>query len=845
MPLTNRTRMSHEGAGNVSPFACLPVRLAAAFVFLLALFAGLAAMPGKAVAAGVGSALPVAAAAGKTNDTSGSLADVIGKARESGSTVVIIDPSGKAVAAGAEEPDSMSMMRTNQMLLKGRNNLARMIRDSSDFVGIIERTLEKASPDGTYRWLGVAVTTAVGGILFGLGVYKLITAYLRRTFAGRHKETSPTRAQKLRYLLTRAFLLFMSSVVMFALTIIVAVIFDTGHEPTRITIINIVAAYATYRILRYVIFFNFFAPDLDAYRMIHLDGVRARRLYRDWYWVIGFSVIVMGIHQWLHDLGVGKDIHSLLFIAASGLSAFLIGGLTIRHRRDLVEIVRGDVRRRGARRLRETIARGLIPLILFYLVAAWAVSSFRLTLGLPGGYILVAAPIIVFIGAIFVYGVASYVIEVVYERREMNFRRRRVLERLRQRREDRHAARAAAQSESSPLRLVTGEDDEGSGPEMQVRDDEEMIVYKPRREPIADAEYRPIFKRFFEGSVAAFVLVVALGELARLWGVDIGRDGHPLARLLDSVFVIIIGLMALQSINEYINAKIIEEGGSLVDAAPRPGENDGETGAGQTRLATLLPIFRAMIIGTMAIIGVALVLSNLGVDVGPLFAGAGVIGLAIGFGAQTLIRDVFSGLFFLIDDAFRKGEYIEVGEVQGVIEKISIRSFQLRHHRGALHTVPFGEIQHLTNYSRDWVMMKLPLRVTYGTDVEKVRKLIKRLGQELLENPEVGQMFLQPLKSQGVYSMEDSAMIIRVKFMTRPGDQFVTRKVVYASIRELFAREDIQFAHREVTVRLADGMAAANLTPEQRETIAGSVRSVVDEEDEVYRRNSAVAASDR
>ncbi len=99
----------------------------------------------------------------------------------------------------------------------------------------------------------------------------------------------------------------------------------------------------------------------------------------------------------------------------------------------------------------------------------------------------------------------------------------------------------------------------------------------------------------------------------------------------------------------------------------------------------------------------------------PLFAGAGVIGLAIGFGAQTLIKDIFSGAFFLMDDAFRGSEYIDIGSVKGTVEKISVRSMQLRHQLGTLVTVPFGEIQHLSNYSRDWVIMKLTLRLTYNT----------------------------------------------------------------------------------------------------------------------------------
>jgi small-conductance mechanosensitive channel len=207
-------------------------------------------------------------------------------------------------------------------------------------------------------------------------------------------------------------------------------------------------------------------------------------------------------------------------------------------------------------------------------------------------------------------------------------------------------------------------------------------------------------------------------------------------------------------------------------------------------------------------------------------------GIAVGFGAQTLIRDIFSGAFFLMDDAFRMGEYVETGSIKGTVEKISIRSFQLRHHLGKLHTIPFGEITQLTNYSRDWVMTKLPLRVTYDTDVEKVRKLIKKLGQRLLEDPEVGHTFMEPLKSQGVYKMEDSAMIIRVKFMTKPGEQFVVRKLVYASIRELFSEAGITFAHKEVTVRIAENGNRSERTEQEKQGATAAARSVLDAEAE-------------
>jgi small-conductance mechanosensitive channel len=196
------------------------------------------------------------------------------------------------------------------------------------------------------------------------------------------------------------------------------------------------------------------------------------------------------------------------------------------------------------------------------------------------------------------------------------------------------------------------------------------------------------------------------------------------------------------------------------------------------------------------------ILGELGINILPILAGAGVVGLAIGFGAQTLVKDIISGVFFLVDDAFRKGEYIDIGSVKGTVEKISLRSMQLRHHNGPLHTIPFGDIRHVTNFSRDWVIMKLKLRLTYDTDPEMVRKLIKKLGQEMMEDPALGPLFLQPLKSQGVIEMEDSAQIMRVKFMTRPGDQWGLRRVVFARLHDLFEEHGIRFASREVVVRV-------------------------------------------
>ena len=202
----------------------------------------------------------------------------------------------------------------------------------------------------------------------------------------------------------------------------------------------------------------------------------------------------------------------------------------------------------------------------------------------------------------------------------------------------------------------------------------------------------------------------------------------------------------------------------------------------------------------------------------PLLAGAGVVGIAIGFGAQTLVRDIVSGVFFLLDDAFRLGEYIEVGEIRGTVENISIRSLRLRHHRGALHTVPFGEIQHLTNHSRDWVIMKLQFRVPYDTDLQKVKKIFKKIGAEMAADPVMGPNLLDPPKSQGVLEMDDSAMIIRAKFMAKPGEQFVIRRELYQRVQKEFEAAGIEFARRQVSVYVPPG------TPPEQAAAAAAQR---------------------
>ncbi|WP_282604580.1 mechanosensitive ion channel family protein [Pelagibius sp. Alg239-R121] len=309
------------------------------------------------------------------------------------------------------------------------------------------------------------------------------------------------------------------------------------------------------------------------------------------------------------------------------------------------------------------------------------------------------------------------------------------------------------------------------------------------------------------GRLTLLVLVVV--SLASAWRINpLTMSGGGYATLLAEaamqVAVTLLVAYALwQGVRIYIDRKIAEEDAEF--AAQGHDLSEAEIGGtGMSRMRTLFPLFKRSVQMVLGVIVLMIVLSSLGVDIAPILAGAGVVGLAIGFGSQTLVRDIVSGAFFLIDDAFRLGEYIDVGSVKGTVEKISLRSFRLRHHRGAIHTVPFGTIDTLTNYSRDWAIMKLKFRVPFDTDVRAVKKIFKKIGAELLEHPEIGEDFIQPFKSQGVFEVDDYGLVIRAKFMAKPGRQFVIRKEAYIAVQQAFQANDIEFARPEVKVTVED-----------------------------------------
>ncbi len=331
--------------------------------------------------------------------------------------------------------------------------------------------------------------------------------------------------------------------------------------------------------------------------------------------------------------------------------------------------------------------------------------------------------------------------------------------------------------------------------------------------------YRPIARRFVR-----FVFVMgAIVALLATWGGNIfslsGSEtvtGRIVGVLADIILVLLIAdliwIWAKSAIDRRLANYVPPQGSE----APGP----------EARMATLLPILRVTLMVTLVAVVLMTILSSLGVNVGPLLAGAGVVGIAIGFGAQALVKDIVSGIFFLIDDAFRIGEYIEIGTLRGTVESMSIRSLRVRHHLGAIHTIPFGELTSLTNYSRDWVIMRLEFRVPFDTDIKLVKKIVKKIGAELLENEAYGEHIIQTLKSQGVRRMEEFNMVVGVKFMAKPGAQWLIRRDAYQKVRDAFEANGINFAQRNVTVEVVGDQPIGE---DARQAIAGAAQQAVEQ----------------
>jgi moderate conductance mechanosensitive channel len=793
-------------------------------VFLLSLF--LIPFAGQGDAQGLQTLFPTAKS--DTSDEDARVQEIMKQAAENGVGVVVIDSKGNLLnqtdaaaaptdPAGANdpgaEPQHSALMALQERTNGFRKALIQRIIQLPDAINEVLYILRAASPDGTLWAFGKALLYSL--ILFAIGAIvelQIFARYFARQFVtSRVLEKPVGYGEKMPFLVFRFFMGVIGILVSMAVAYMLgAIIFgsleDTAMQFT-VTLINI-----GYFVCRFfaVLWRMILSPFLSQYRIPVFSDKDARRLHR-WLWILASldtCAILFGV--WIGELGLNYDVYAFI---SSLLSATIVLAnilMVLVNRRAISNALRHGRPVEEVSVVARILSKIWAPAVIVYVLFAWVELTYDLVLANPSSIPLIAGAYGILVSIIVVYGAINFAIE-------RGFARARHMRRLNEIRSEQAAARDAMEDGADTVDGTSGMPEA----ERLFEAEEEARAMMPPRRTLNT------FEALARRVAAILAFVAGAYAFFFIWDNESAQIVESLAdRLLDVMVIIFIGYIIYHAFRIWIDTKIEAEAGDQPEAELG---DEGSGASSASRLATLLPLFRNFILIVVVVTIVLIVLMEFGINVGPLFAGAGIVGVAVGFGSQALVRDIFAGAFFLFDDAFRKGEYLDVGGVKGTVEKISVRSFQLRHHLGPLHTIPFGELQVMTNYSRDWVIMKLPLRVTYDTDVEKVRKLIKKLGVELLEDPVIGENFIQPLKSQGVIEMQDSAMIIRVKFMTKPGDQWLIRKRVYEEIRSLFEREGIRFAHREVTVRLADGKVD-DLSDQERKAVTAAAQASIEED---------------
>ena len=314
-----------------------------------------------------------------------------------------------------------------------------------------------------------------------------------------------------------------------------------------------------------------------------------------------------------------------------------------------------------------------------------------------------------------------------------------------------------------------------------------------------------------EKAAAGFVWILGIVLLGRVWSLylieSMSHGNTMLAHLTAFAVVAVGGAIVLVFAKAFFDAYAPPPSLGLM-----PGEEeDSDGGHVPSRLATVLPVIRGVSLGAVVGLTALVALSKLGVDTGPLLAGFGILGLAISFGSQALVRDIVSGIFFMVEDAFRVGEYIDTGKLKGTVEKISLRSIVLRHQSGQIHTVPFGQIPSVTNASRDWATLKFNLRLDHSADIEKARKTIKKVGIAMAEEPDFAAQIIMPVKMQGVSDITDNAVIVRLKFTAKPAQASLMQREALRRIYRALNEAGVPFASSAVTVRSSEerGFAGA------------------------------------
>ena len=233
-------------------------------------------------------------------------------------------------------------------------------------------------------------------------------------------------------------------------------------------------------------------------------------------------------------------------------------------------------------------------------------------------------------------------------------------------------------------------------------------------------------------------------------------------------------------------------------------KTDQESGTASKRAATLTGILRTIALSAIWAIIIIESLQLVGLDIAPILAGAGILGLAVGFGAQNLVRDLISGFFIILEDQIRLGDVAVINGTGGTVETITFRTITLRDFSGVVHIFPNGGITTLSNMSKDWSAFVLDMGVAYREDTDRVVAVMRAVGEELRRDPEFGALMIESIEVVGVENFADSAVTLRSRIKTKPAEQWKVGREFRRRLKKAFDAQGIEIPFPSRTLLMGE-----------------------------------------
>ena len=302
--------------------------------------------------------------------------------------------------------------------------------------------------------------------------------------------------------------------------------------------------------------------------------------------------------------------------------------------------------------------------------------------------------------------------------------------------------------------------------------------------------YLPVARR----AAQAVILLLGLCLILEAWNADIftwlaSDTGRAVIATLASIVAIaVIAVIVLEVVTTLVDRYLtqVDERGELVERSQRA--------------RTLLPLARNALRVVVGVIAALMILSEIGLDIAPVLAGVGVAGLAIGFGAQTLVKDIITGLFILLEDSVAVGDVVTAGGHTGTVEAITIRTIRMRDLQGHVHTVPYSSVDTISNMTKEFSYYLIDMGVAYREDYDEVVEIMREVGAALQQDPKFGPNMLEPLEIMGLNSFGDSAVMIRARLKTKPLTQWATGREYNRRLKAAFDAHGIEIPFPHTTI---------------------------------------------